>query len=71
MVVVHSVVLIEFNKASQRLLDFQRVSRKVLLMRAFEVLDRDNCGYVKKEDAKQLLDELYLNYSDFSKVIWI
>lgn len=36
-------------------------------MRAFEILDKDHCGFISKGLAKQLLDELYMNYSDFQK----
>ena len=61
------MVLVQFNKASQRLMDFQKVSRKILLMRAFEILDEDNSGFISKSKAKQLLEELYQNYSDFQK----
>lgn len=61
------IVLVQFQKATQLHNDYQKASRHILLMRAFEILDQDGKGYLEKGDVKLLLDELYLHYSDFQK----
>eukprot|EP00981_Chlorochromonas_danica_P006556 scaffold1431_cov167-Ochromonas_danica.AAC.16 len=61
------VVLIEFQRGAQLLADRQRASRQILLMRAFEVLDVESCGYLERDQVRHLLDELYQHYADFKK----
>ena len=61
------IVLVEFQKATQFSQDLQRVSRQILLMRAFEVLDPECKGFIERHQVKLLLQELYEHYADFQK----
>lgn len=61
------IVLVEFQRGTQLLTDSQRITRQILLMRAFEVLDKQCEGVIAKEQVGRLLDELYDHYADFKK----
>ena len=61
------VVLIEFQTKNTSKNDYQKALRKVLLLRAFETLDENCKGYIDKSDIKLLIDDLFLNYSDFQR----
>jgi len=61
------IVLVEFQKAIQKFSDIHTASTSVLLIRAFQLLDRTKCGYLTKSQIHYLFYELYTYYSDFQK----
>eukprot|EP01038_Epipyxis_sp_PR26KG_P004464 gene4464-6313_t len=61
------VVLVEFRKASQFAFDLRKAKRDIMLIRAYEILDFDNKGYIDRNQIKLLLHELYEHYMDFSR----
>ena len=61
------IILVEFQKAIQKFSDIHTASTSVLLIRAFQLLDRTKCGYLTKSQIHYLLYELYTYYSDFQK----
>ena len=61
------IVLLEYGKESNHAIEIQKAIRKVLLIRAYEVLDEEKIGYITKKQLLLLFDVLYSYYSDFKK----
>jgi hypothetical protein len=63
------IVFIEFQKSLQSSFDRHKITKEILLIKAFEILDQEKKkGYLEYDEISVLCDEIYQNYSNFTKI---